>query len=75
MYVAPYTRPVRTVQWEVLGVTPHIYSIYSAEGLVPATYAYLRLTDTDLDYNGQLLGDIKQNKGLFILFEMTKGIG
>ena len=27
MYVAPYTRPVRTVQWEVLGVTPHIYSI------------------------------------------------
>ena len=37
------------------------FSFYSAEGLVPATYAYLRLTDTDLDYNGQLLGDIKQN--------------
>ena len=51
------------------------FLFYSAEGLVPATYAYLRLTDTDLDYNGQLLGDIKQNKGLFILFEMTKGIG
>ena len=43
------------------------FSFYSAEGLVPATYAYLRLTDTDLDYNGQLLGDIKQNKGLFYL--------
>ena len=42
------------------------FSFYSAEGLVPATYAYLRLTDTDLDYNGQLLGDIKQNKGFFI---------
>ena len=51
------------------------FSFYSAEGSVPATYANLRLTDTDLDYNGQLLGDIKQNKGLFILFEMTKGIG
>ena len=49
------------------------FSFYSAEGLVPATYAYLRLTDTDLDYNGQLLGDIKQNKGLFILFEIKKG--
>jgi hypothetical protein len=27
MYVAPYTRPVRTVQWEVLGRNPHIYPI------------------------------------------------
>ena len=40
---------------------------FRAEGLVPATYAYLRLTDTDLNYNGQLLGDIKQNKGFFCL--------
>ena len=34
---------------------------FRAEGLVPATYAYLRLTDKDLNYNGQLLGDINSN--------------
>ncbi len=31
---------------------------FRMEGKVNAGYAYLRLTDTDMDYNGQLLGDV-----------------